>query len=159
MEKKKFWETGFGKFLTKAGGVVPEILDIGGKAITGNFSGAIEEVGDLLKKKAVEDEQARELYKEFEMFKMTFAKECFELEVDDRKDARDLYKTDDIMQKIFAIVFLVGYGLLSWYLLSILMGTSQLPKLAETMITMIWTGTSSKLSTIIDFFFGGSVKK
>ena len=45
MEKKKFWETGFGKFLTKAGGAVPEILDIGGKAITGNFSGAIEEVG------------------------------------------------------------------------------------------------------------------
>lgn len=159
MEKKKFWNTGFGKFLTKAGGVVPEILDIGGKAITGNFSGAIEEVGDLLQKKSIDDESARSLYKEFEIFKMTFAKECFELEAEDRKDARGLYKTDDIIQKLFSIVFLIGYGLLSWYLLSILMGTSEMPQLAETMITMIWTGTSSKLSTIVDFFFGGSVKK
>ena len=89
MEKKKFWETGFGKFLTKAGGVVPEILDIGGKAITGNFSGAIEEVGDLLKKKAVNDEKARELFKEFELEKMKHQKELYEVEIKDRDSARD----------------------------------------------------------------------
>jgi hypothetical protein len=84
--------------------------------------------------------------------------EAFELEVKDREGGRDLYKNDSLVQKIFAITFLIGYGGLSWYLLSILMGTSEMPKLAETMITMIWTGTSTKLSTIIDFFFGGSVK-
>lgn len=89
MEKKKFWDTGFGKFLTKAGGVVPEIIDIGGKAVTGNFSGAIEEVGDLLKKKSEEDERAKELLKEFELEKMKYQKDLYELEIKDRDSARN----------------------------------------------------------------------
>lgn len=85
--------------------------------------------------------------------------QAFELEVEDRKSARSLYSSDDIMQKIFAGVFLLGYMALSWYLLRILMGAENLPKLAETMVTMIWTGTSTKLGTIVDFFFGGSIQK
>jgi hypothetical protein len=84
---------------------------------------------------------------------------AFELEVEDRKSARLLYSTDDIMQKVFAGVFLVGYMALSYYLLRVLMGAEDMPKLAETMVTMIWTGTSTKLGTIVDFFFGGSVSK
>jgi hypothetical protein len=84
---------------------------------------------------------------------------AFELEVEDRKSARDLYSTDDIMQKVFSGVFLVGYMALSYYLLKVLMGAESMPKLAETMVTMIWTGTSTKLGTIVDFFFGGSVQK
>jgi hypothetical protein len=84
---------------------------------------------------------------------------AFELEVEDRKSARNLYTSDDIMQKVFSGVFLVGYMGLSYYLLQILMGAEDIPQLAETMITMIWTGTSTKLGTIVDFFFGGSVSK
>lgn len=84
---------------------------------------------------------------------------AFELEVEDRKSARELYSTNDIMQKVFAAVFLVGYMALSYYLLRVLMGAEDMPKLAETMVTMIWTGTSTKLGTIVDFFFGGSVQK
>ena len=56
-------------------------------------------------------------------------------------------------------MFLIVYIGLSWYMLDILTENAKLPKLAETMITMIWTGTSTKLGTIIDFFFGGSVNK
>lgn len=85
--------------------------------------------------------------------------QAFELEVEDRKSARELYSTNDIMQKVFAAVFLVGYMALSYYLLRVLMGAEDMPKLAETMVTMIWTGTSTKLGTIVDFFFGGSVQK
>ena len=84
--------------------------------------------------------------------------DAFALEAKDREGGRELYSKDSMIQKVFAIVFLVGYGFLCWYLLTILMGKSTMPKLAETMITMIWTGTSTKLNTIIDFFFGGSVK-
>ena len=84
---------------------------------------------------------------------------AFELEVEDRKSARNLYTSDDIMQKVFSGVFLVGYMGLSYYLLQVLMGAENIPQLAETMITMIWTGTSTKLGTIVDFFFGGSVSK
>lgn len=53
----------FKKFLKKAGGIFPEILDVGGKLLTGNISGAIEEAGDFLKSKK-EDEKAIALLEE-----------------------------------------------------------------------------------------------
>lgn len=84
--------------------------------------------------------------------------EAYKLEMQDREDARKLYKDDSLIQKIFGLTFLVAYGVLSWYLIHVLLDNVEMPKLAETMITMIWTGTSTKLNTIIDFFFGGSVK-
>jgi len=157
--KDEHGKTRFGMFIEKAAGVLPDVAGAAVKLATGNVTGALSEVGDILKAGAEKSEAAKALYIEFEKYKMDFAKECFELEVQDRADARGLFKEDDLIQKLFSIVFLVGYGLLSWYLLYILMGKSELPKLAETMITMIWTGTSTKLATIVDFFFGGSVKK
>lgn len=86
--KKKFKDTKFGQFLTKASESIPEILTVGGSILTGNIGGAVESVGDILKEKALKDERARELYKEFELAKMTFEKELYELEVEDRKSAR-----------------------------------------------------------------------
>lgn len=147
----------FSKFISKAGEVLPEVIGVASKLATGNIGGALEDVGGILSANKDKDAKTKALHEEFEMYKMQFSKECFELEVQDRDSARDLYKVDNIIQKIFAITFLVGYGLLSWYLLSILMGATNMNKLAETMITMIWTGTSTKLGTIIDFLFGGSV--
>jgi len=158
-EKKIFKNTKFGKFLNKAKDFAPELLNVAGKVATGNVVGAVQEVGSILGKKAESDNKVKVLLQEFEMYKMEYEKEVFELEAEDRKDARKLYTNDSIIQKLFAIIFLIGYGFLSWYLLYILMGNSNLPKLAETMITMIWTGTSTKLNTIIDFFFGGSMDK
>ena len=157
-EKKSFKDTKFGQFLNKAKDIVPELGNIGVKLVTGNISGVVEEVGGLLKKKAETDEKAKDLYYEFEANKMQFRKDCFALEVEDRKDARSLYGKDSIIQKIFAIVFLIGYGFLCWYMLEILKGESQDSELFKTMVTMIFTGTSTKLGTIIDFFFGGAVK-
>ena len=75
MAKKKFNETGFGKFVSKAGQVLPEIIDIGAKAITGNFSGALEEVGDLLGKKKEDSPEATALFHEFEKFKLEWEME------------------------------------------------------------------------------------
>ena len=157
--KKDFKETKFGKFINKAKDFAPELLNVAGKVATGNVVGAVQEVGSILGKKAESDKEAKALLQEFEMYKMEFEKEVFELEFKDRADARKLYNSDSIIQKLFSIIFLIGYGFLSWYLLYILMGNSELPKLAETMITMIWTGTSTKLNTIIDFFFGGSIRQ
>jgi hypothetical protein len=157
--KQEYGQTRLGKFISGASDVLPELLNAGIKLGTGNISGAIEDVGGILFANKEKSEKAQLLFEEFQVKKMDFAKECFSLEVQDRKDARDLYKVDNIIQKLFSIVFLLGYGLLSWYLLKILTGETLMNKLAETMITMIWTGTSSKLSTIIDFLFGGSVEK
>ena len=86
--KKKFKDTKFGHFLSKAGENIPEILAVGGNILTGNIGGAVESVGNILKEKSESDENARNLLIEFEQFKMTYEKELFELEVDDRKSAR-----------------------------------------------------------------------
>jgi len=157
--KEQYGKTRLGMFISKASESLPEILGAGVKLATGNVTGAIADVSGILQANKDINEEAKALSLEFEIKKMDFAKECFYLEVEDRKDARGLYKVDNIIQKIFAITFLLGYGLLSWYLLNILMGVTDMNKLAETMITMIWTGTSTKLGTIIDFLFGGSVKE
>ena len=81
---------------------------------------------------------------------------AFELEVEDRKSARDMFKDDSFLQKIFAISFLVAYFALTIYFLYSLFGGTELTQFAQTMVTMIWTGTTTKLNTIIDFLFGGS---
>lgn len=148
---------GLGNFIKKVAGVFPEAINIGTQLATGNIVGAISGISGLLKEKAVKDEHAATLLAEFELNKMDWQLEVYTKEVEDREGARVLYKDDSSMQKLFAILFLVAYITLSWWLLKILMGNSEIPDLAETMITMIWTGTSTKLNTIIDFFFGGSV--
>lgn len=157
-KNKQFSETKFGAFLNKAKDVAPELLQVAGKIATGNVIGAVSEVGNILKKESTKSAEAKVLLNEFKMFEMEFNKECFELEVEDRKDARKLFSNDSLIQKIFAIVFLVGYGVLCWYMLEILKGEANESELFKTMVTMIFTGTSTKLSTIVDFFFGGSVK-
>lgn len=147
---------GLGRFIKKVAGVFPEAINIGTQLATGNVVGAIGGITDLLKNKAEHDESAANLLAEFELNKMEWQLEVYKIEVEDRQGARSLYSSDSMMQKVFAILFLIGYVALSWYLLQVLIGTSEMPKLAETMITMIWTGTSTKLNTIVDFFFGGS---
>lgn len=154
----------FKNFIKKAGNIFPEIMDIGGKLVSGNWGGVIQEVGALLTKKTKSENPqvaslAGELLVEYERDREQFMLEAYRIQVDDRKDARSLYKEDDIMQKIFGVVFLIGYGFLSWYLINILINNVELPDLAETMITMVWTGTSTKLNTIVDFFFGGAMKQ
>lgn len=156
---KEFRDTTFGKFLNKAKDIVPDLLPVIGNFAIGNFGGAVNEVRKVLKKKAESSQEAKDLLIEFEKFKMTFEKECFELESKDRDSGRKLYMVDSLIQKIFALSFLVGYAFLCYYLLEIIRGESNENDLFKTMVTMIWTGTSVKLGTIVDFFFGGSMKK
>lgn len=156
--KKPFNETKFGKFLNKAIDVIPEVGKIAVKAAS-NPLGAIADVGDLLQGNK-DKEGVQDLLNEFQMQREIFAQEieAFKLEMEDRKDARQLYKEDDLIQKIFSIAFLIGYGFMCWYMLQILKGDYNGSEIFKTMVTMIFTGTSTKLGTIIDFLFGGSLK-
>lgn len=151
--KKPFKETGFAKFLNKIKDSGLDIADIAITAITDSPKEALGKALSLVKGTKFE--------KELKDNKASFEDElkAFELEVEDRKDARELYKSDDVIQKVFSVVFLIGYGFLCWFMLDILRGESNESELFKTMVTMIFTGTSTKLGTIIDFFFGGSVKK
>ena len=157
--KDKYGKTRLGIFIKKAGVVVPEALDLISDLGTGDIKGVVESIGNILEGRKDESPEIKALSEEFQLKRMEMENEAFRAEVEDRESARSLWKDDSIIQKVFSIVFLLSYIGLSYFLLTILMGTEEMPKLAETMITMIWTSTSTKLGTIIDFFFGGSSTK
>lgn len=152
---------GKGKFLTWLGTAVtkvPSLVSAASMAMTGNVTGAFREVSEILGDGMLTPE-AQALSEEFLIREKEFEKEVFALEVEDRKSARDLFKSDSLIQKIFAVMFLFGYMFLTVYLLQIIVGNIEISELGRTMITMIWTGTSTKLNTIIDFLYGGSFKQ
>lgn len=158
--KKKTGEpTGFKKFIKKISGSIPEVLNVAGTLASGNLGGAISEVKNILIEKSQDDVEAKKALNELEENERSWLLEVFNSEIEDRKSARGLFRYDDVIQKVFAIAFLIGYCFLSWYLLEIIKGNTHNSELLKTMITMIWTGTSTKLGTIVDFFFGGSLKK
>ena len=104
MAKKKFKETGFGKFLNKVIKKVPSIAgDVLEVATSGNpVRSAIDKVGELLKGNAAPGTNAAELHEELERCKMAWEKEMYELdikafslEVEDRKSAREKYVNSD----------------------------------------------------------------
>lgn len=87
-------------------------------------------------------------------------KEAFNKEVEDRKDARDLYKDDAIIQKILATLFTVAYFGISFVMFQhFVNGDIDMGEFEISFISTIFGAMSAKVNTIIDFFFGGSSKK
>lgn len=77
------------------------------------------------------------------------------------KAIRDQEKTDDMLQMIFALVFLISYVLLIISMLVLLFNLSSnaglsLPEWAVAFLSTIFGAMSTKVSTITDFIFGGS---
>ena len=150
----------FKEFLQKAGKVVPGIVEVGGNIIGGNYIGAIKNVGELLKGESEKNEEAKELLQEFELKKLEFEQELKKLYLDDKKDARSLYKVDSSLQKIFAITFLSLYIVLSFVvLIGLYLISIQGLKLDNYVVSFVSTlhgGMSMKVGTIVDFLFGSS---
>jgi hypothetical protein len=87
-------------------------------------------------------------------------KEAFAKEVEDRKDARDLYKDDAIIQKILATLFTVAYFGISFVMFQhFVEGSIDMGEFEISFISTIFGAMSAKVNTIIDFFFGGSSSK
>lgn len=78
----------------------------------------------------------------------------------DKQSAREMYKVDNWLQKVFAIVFLVAYfillGLIVHLIFKMANGTTDFPEWAIALLSTILGGMSSKVNTIVDFLFGGS---
>ena len=150
----------FKEFLKKAGKVVPGIVEVGGNIIGGNYLGAIKNVGELLKGESEKNEEAKELLQEFELKKLEFEQELKKLYLDDKKDARSLYKVDSSLQKVFAITFLSLYIVLSFVvLIGLYLISIQGLKLDNYVVSFVSTlhgGMSMKVGTIVDFLFGSS---
>ena len=87
-------------------------------------------------------------------------KEAFAKEVEDRKDARSLYKDDALIQKALSILFTVAYFGITYVMFQhFVTGKLDLGEFEISFISTIFGAMSSKVNTIIDFFFGGSAKK
>ena len=93
--------------------------------------------------------------------KREFFKELYQMEASEKANARAMYGADNVMQKIYAITFLVAYlALTAWLIYAIINGSIEQVNQFETgLIGSIWGAMTSKVNTITDFFFGASENK
>lgn len=152
--KKKLKDSKLGKFLKEK---APQVLDIVGDVLPNKgVYGIVKNI--ISKDDSISDADTIALNREVEQYEI----EAFELEVKDRGDARELYKSDSVLQKVFAVVFLTGYICVT---LLLLFGVYQsaISKIEYrneevAIVTMVFTAMSTKVGTVTDFLFGGSVK-
>jgi hypothetical protein len=86
-------------------------------------------------------------------------REAFSKEVEDRKDARSMYKDDAIIQKILATLFTVAYFGLTYTMFKyFVLNELELSDYEIGFISTVFGAMSAKVNTIVDFFFGGSSK-
>lgn len=88
-------------------------------------------------------------------------KEIYQMQAEDRANARNMYSADSSVQKVYALTFLLGYlGLTAWLMHAIITGDIKDVNQFETgMIGTIWGAMSAKVNTVVDFFFGSSDSK
>jgi len=86
--KKPFKETGFGKFLNKAGQHIGTVIEVGAEIASGDIAGALDIVKGKIQESSISEVEKAKLLHEMELSRMTWAKEMFELEVQDRTSAR-----------------------------------------------------------------------
>ncbi len=123
------------------------------QSLVGQASTIIDEV-------VTTDEERIQLKQQFEKVVKEHEKDMFELEVKDRDSAREIYKDDAIIQKVLAIIFTAAYFFLSYTMFKyFVLNTLELSDYEIGFISTVFGAMSSKVNTIIDFFFGGSSKK
>jgi hypothetical protein len=165
MAKKKFRDTKFGQFLSKAKNIVPDaleiVLDSGGNPIK-----AVDGVLDKLKEKAKTNEEAQKLLMEYEQQKAEFERDyelsLIELETDDRANARAMQEKalsqNDKLAKLF-IYFLAGFILVSATAFGVMLFFVDVPAENKRLVEMfadvyLFAGAIM----VLQFFFGGSYK-
>lgn len=125
--------------------------------------GLIKDIGTTIDKFVTTKEEKERLKMELKGMVQNYTTEVFRLETEDRNSARDMYKSDSSLQKVFAMVFLIAYMVLTIimlygvYLISV--SNIEIPGYAISFVSTIWGAMSTKVSTITDFLFGGSVDK
>tara|TARA_R110001599_G_scaffold256246_2_gene456421 strand:- start:8497 stop:8889 length:393 start_codon:yes stop_codon:yes gene_type:complete len=123
------------------------------KSLVGQASTIIDEV-------VTTDEEREQLKQQFKKVVQDHEKDMFALEVQDRKSARTMFSDDSIIQKILAIIFTCAYFFLSYTMFKyFVMNTLELSDYEIGFISTVFGAMSSKVNTIIDFFFGGSSKE
>tara|TARA_R110002126_G_scaffold109637_2_gene246542 strand:- start:85 stop:489 length:405 start_codon:yes stop_codon:yes gene_type:complete len=125
----------------------------------GLFGKVIESAEGILDEVITTKEERETIKLELKKILLEAEREAFDKEVEDRKDARSLYKDDALIQKILAAVFTVGYFALSYTMFKyFVLHDVVLSEYEIGFISTIFGAMSAKVNTIVDFFFGGSSK-
>ena len=120
----------------------------------------VDNAEGILDKVITTDKERDEAKLQLRKILLDAEKEAFAKEVEDRKSARDMYKDDAFIQKILATLFTVAYFGITFVMFSYFVTKSlDLGEFEISFISTIFGAMSSKVNTIIDFFFGGSAKK
>tara|TARA_B100000519_G_C14261030_1_gene448067 strand:+ start:22402 stop:22806 length:405 start_codon:yes stop_codon:yes gene_type:complete len=115
--------------------------------------------------KAIDDltttkEEKRSLKIQMDKALRNHKKSMYELEVEDRKSARDMYKDDSVIQKILATIFTLAYFTLSFVLARyFLLKDINLGEFEISFISTLFGAMSAKINTIIDFYYGTGSNK
>ena len=126
----------------------------------GLFGKVIESAEGILDEVITTKEERETLKLELKKILLEAEREAFSREVEDRKDARSLYKDDALIQKILAALFTMGYFALSYTMFKyFVLHDVVLSEYEIGFISTIFGAMSAKVNTIVDFFFGGSSKE
>ena len=130
------------------------------KIFTGSADKIISSVGNVLDEVITTQEEKDAAKLAIQKVLLEAEKDAFAKEVEDRKSARDMYKDDAFIQKILASLFTIAYFGITFVMFSYFVTKSiDLGEFEISFISTIFGAMSSKVNTIIDFFFGGSSKK
>ena len=129
--------------------------------ILGNLFGKIVDNAEGILDEVITTDEEREKAKlALQKLLLDAEREAFAKEVEDRKDARSLYKDDAIIQKVLATLFTCAYFSLTYIMFRyFVLNTIVLSDYEIGFISTVFGAMSSKVNTIIDFFFGGSLNK
>ena len=123
-----------------------------GRLIDKLLGGGVEAITDGIDTLFTSKEEKQQLINELEAMNQR-----------DRESAREMYKTDSWLQKVYALTFLIGYILLTIFFLYFIylmaLGAVEeidLPEWGNTLLSAIWGAITMKISTITDFLFGGA---
>jgi hypothetical protein len=126
----------------------------------GLFGKVIESAEGILDEVITTKEEKEPIKLELKKILLEAEREAFAKEVEDRKDARSLYKDDALIQKILASLFTMGYFALSYTMFKyFVLHDVVLSEYEIGFISTIFGAMSAKVNTIVDFFFGGSSKE
>ncbi len=126
----------------------------------GLFGKVVDNAEGILDEIITTDEEREKVKLELKKIMLDAEREAFAKEVEDRKDARDMYKDDAIIQKVLATLFTVAYFGLTYTMFKyFVLNTLELSDYEIGFISTVFGAMSAKVNTIIDFFFGGSSKK
>ena len=133
--------------------VAPELLEAASTVLPD--MGVLKTIGELIEGDEVLTPEEKNMLLE----RLRLDIEAFRAEVDDRKSARKMYSRDSIAQKILASLFCIAYFIMTGVLLHHFFNSQGILEDYELgLVSTLFGAMSSKVNTIIDFFFGGSMQ-